>query len=256
MRQSDARGPGFFAIVRRLLRGDVGFFIQAVEGNLVRAQDELAADRARSLDARLAHDVAIISGVALGMMSLKVLKFLPGIPFASGHKTMLLFPLYSLAAHLTYSRWGGTTAGAIMGVLGYLQGDGRYGVLEILKHVAPGLVIDLTWPIARRLPRSVFVYGPLGLLAALARTATEFAAVMLLGARAEVYVFPAAKLVPNISAGILSGFVTWFLLPAFDRFRPAPDPAVLPTDTLLPSPVSESDQPTVADLAPDRQSGS
>jgi len=39
--------------------------------------------------------------------------------------------------------------------------------------------------------------------------------VLLLGARAEVYLFPAAVLVPNLVAGFLSGFVTIFVLRAF-----------------------------------------
>jgi hypothetical protein len=38
---------------------------------------------------------------------------------------------------------------------------------------------------------------------------------VLLGARAEVYLFPAAVLVPNLRAGFLSGFVTLFVLRAF-----------------------------------------
>jgi hypothetical protein len=41
--------------------------------------------------------------------------------------------------------------------------------------------------------------------------------VLLLGARAEVYLFPAAVLVPNLVAGFLSGFVTIFVLRAFAR---------------------------------------
>ena len=85
------------------------------------------------------------------MMSLKMLRILPGIPFFSGYKTLLLYPLYILAADLTYSRWGGTVCGTIMGVLGFLQGDGRYGAMEILKHTAPGFVVDLSWPVLRRL---------------------------------------------------------------------------------------------------------
>jgi hypothetical protein len=41
--------------------------------------------------------------------------------------------------------------------------------------------------------------------------------VVLLGARAEVYLFPAAVLVPNLIAGLLSGFVTTYVLRAFAR---------------------------------------
>ena len=156
------------------------------------------------------------------MASLKVVKVLPGLPFASGHKTLLLFPLYILASSLTHSRWGGTAAGSIMGVIGFLQGDGRFGVLEVLKHIAPGLVIDLGVPLARRLPSWALGYCLLGFAAAIARTATELLIVLLLGARAEIYLFPAAKLVPNLLAGTLSGLVTPFVLRAFTpgRFDP------------------------------------
>jgi uncharacterized membrane protein YgcG len=218
--EANASSPGFFAVLGRLLRGDVGFFISSIAENLERARTRVAGDSARSFDARLAHDAAVIAGVALGMMSLKMFRFLPGIPFASGHKTLLLFPLYIVAADLTSSRWGGTTAGSIMGVLGYLQGDGRFGVFEILKHLAPGLVIDILWPLGRRLPRSMFILCVLGFLAAIARTSTEFITMLLLGSRLEVYAFPLAKLIPNVVAGTLSGCVTYVVLPAFAQMRP------------------------------------
>jgi hypothetical protein len=47
--------------------------------------------------------------------------------------------------------------------------------------------------------------------------------VLLLGARAEVYFFPAAKLVPNLIAGTLSGFVTAAILRVF-RDEPDTEP--------------------------------
>ncbi len=215
--------PGFFAVLKRLLWGDVGSFVQSIRGNINLASEHTAEAGGHYLGARLAHDVAIVSGIALAMASLKMLKVLPGVPFASGHKALLLFPLYILAARLTHSRWGATAAGSIMGVIGFLQGDGRFGVLEMLKHLAPGVVIDLAEPLVCRLPGWALGYCLLGLAAAVARTTTEFALVLMLGARAEVYVFPAAKLVPNLLAGFVSGFVTIFVLRAFERARPSGD---------------------------------
>src|SRR5258708_15920515 len=85
-----------------------------------------------------------------------------------------------------------------MGVIGFLQGDGRFGVLEVLKHIAPGLVIDIADPLVRRLPVWALGYCLLGLVAAVARTSTELVLVFLLGARAEIYLFPASKLVPTL----------------------------------------------------------
>src|SRR5262249_53333536 len=149
-------------------------------------------------------------------------KILPGIPFFSGFKTLLLFPLYILAADLTHSRWGGTVCGTVMGLVGFMQGDGRYGVMEILKHTVPGFVVDLTWPVLRRL-RSPFVLCALGLVLAIARTSTEFLTVLLLRPRDEVLLFPFFKLIPNVIAGTLSGGVTYFVLAAF---RGAREPVV------------------------------
>ena len=213
-RNRSAEG-GFLAVLKRVLRGDIGFFVESIRGNMRDAAERADRQADRHFSAELAHDVAVITGIALAMASLKLVKLLPGVPFAPGHKVLFLFPLYVLAARLTHSRWGGTVAGSIMGVIAFLQGDGRFGVLEILKHVTPGLVIDLADPFVRRLPAWALGYSILGLAAAVARTTTEFAVVFLLGSRAEVYIFPAATLIPNLLAGFLSGFVTMFVLRAF-----------------------------------------
>ncbi len=206
--------PGFLPTLRKLLRGDVGFLVQSVRDSLDRASRELVLQTGGKLEGRLAHDVALVSGVALVMASLKMLKFLPGIPFAPGIKGILLLPLYVLASRGTWSRWGGTAAGSIMGVMAFLQGDGRYGVLDVLQHVGPGLVIDLAMPLVRRLPQTAVTYCALGFVATITRTTTEWAVVLLLGTRAEVYLYPVVGMIPMLIAGTLSGFVTVYLLKA------------------------------------------
>jgi len=216
-RAEGAGQGGIFSTVKRLLRGDIGGFVQTISTNIERAGERVGNEGDRHLSTRLVHDIGLVTGIALCMASVKVLKILPGLPFAPGHKALLLFPLYVLASQLTHSRWGGTAAGCLMGVIGFLQGDGRFGVLEILKHVAPGLVIDLAGPLVRHLPAWALAYCFLGLAAAAGRVTTELVLVLLLGARAEVYLFPAAVLVPNLLAGFFSGFVTIFVLRAFVR---------------------------------------
>ncbi len=206
--------PGFIATVKRLIRGDIGSLARSVVGGLDRARVEAADHVGGDAEPHLAHDVAVVAGVSLVMASLKMVKFLPGVPFAPGIKSLLLFPLYVVASQQTRSRWGGTAAGAVLGVVSFLQGSGRYGVLGVLQHVAPGVVIDLLRPSAsRRLPATL-AYCLIGLVAAVAWSSTEWLVVLLLGARAEVYLFPAAKLVPNLIAGTLSGFVTVAVLRA------------------------------------------
>jgi hypothetical protein len=216
--RAEAAGQGgTVSTVKRLLRGDIGGFVQTIRTNIERAGERPGHASDRRLGPRLVHDIGIVTGIALCMASVKVVKLLPGLPFAPGHKALLLFPLYVLASRLTHSRWGGTAAGSIMGVIGFLQGDGRFGILEIFKHVAPGLVIDLAGPLVRRLPAWALGYCFLGLAAAAGRVTTELMLVLLLGARAEVYLFPAAVLIPSLLAGFLSGFVTIFVLRAFAR---------------------------------------
>jgi hypothetical protein len=127
-----------------------------------------------------------------------------------------------------------------MGVIGFLQGDGRFGILEMLKNLAPGVVIDLAQPWVSQLPGWALGYCLLGLAAAVARTTTEFSLVAMLGARAEIYIFPIVKLVPNLVAGFLSGFITLFVLRAFDRSTPQRDESPEEPGSRIGSPSSPS----------------
>src|SRR5229473_2474404 len=54
---------GFLAILRRLLRGDVAGFVQEIRGDVARAGEQIAGEQG-SLSARMAHDVATVSGIA------------------------------------------------------------------------------------------------------------------------------------------------------------------------------------------------
>jgi hypothetical protein len=215
------------------VRGDAGSLVNAIRSGIDRAAERsreaiAVADRS---DRRLVHDVTVVSGIALFMMSMKLFKVLPGVPFAPAHKTVVLIPLYILAAQLTYSRFGATAAGTVMGLVGQLNGAGQYGVLSVLKHVVPGLAIDLLWPVFRRLPRRVWVYSTLGVVLAVCRLATEFFLTLVLGARWELYLFLTWRVVTSLAAGTLSGAVTYLLLPAFRGLEPG---------RLEPSPPAES----------------
>ena len=146
---AEGRGAirGLWSRAAGIVRGDLGWIAVPVLSAIERAsqREKEVVLQGNHDDRKFAHDVAVISGVGLVMMSLRMLKVLPGIPFASGYKNVVLVPLYILAADLTHSRFGATTAGTVMGLVGFLQGEGRYGVLDILRHVVPGLVIDGLW---------------------------------------------------------------------------------------------------------------
>src|SRR5216683_3240306 len=68
---------GFLVILKRLLRGDVGAFVQSIRGDVDRAGEQIAGETGRKLSARMAHDVAIVGGIALTMATLRMFKILP-----------------------------------------------------------------------------------------------------------------------------------------------------------------------------------
>ena len=76
----------------------------------------------------------------------------------------------------------------------------------------PVLVVRTSGLLARRVTTRVGLGQPLRAGQRIGR--------ILLGSRAEVYLFPAARLVPNLLAGFLSGFVTMFVLRAFGPSSP------------------------------------
>ena len=100
-----------------------------------------------------------------------------------------------------------------MGFLAFLNGDSRYGLFEILKHLVPGLTMDIIWPVVRRLPLRIWILVIVGWIAAAARTSTQFAMIFALSSdNATLLVFPALKLITNAIAGTLSAFVTYPVL--------------------------------------------
>jgi hypothetical protein len=163
--------------------------------------------------------VAVIAGIALTMLGIKALKLLPGIPFAPGHKGVLLIPLYIAAGFLTRSRAGATLTGLTMGTVAFLLGDGRYGVFEICKHVAPGVLVDLGVPLLRGRAHRVWAWSLFGLMVALGRFATVTAIALAVQAPAVVYAVLVPGLVVHAVFGVLSGIVTAPLVRALAQGR-------------------------------------
>jgi hypothetical protein len=229
----------FWQGLKRLARGDVSPLIARLERQMARAE-RLVADRAGAsgLDVQgargraLVKDVAAIAGVALTMLGIKALKVLPSIPFAPGHKLVLLTPLYIVASVLTRSRLGATWTGLTMGTVAFVMGDGRYGIYEILKHVVPGLIADATVPVLTRGGRTSrpWVWTLLGGLIGLGRFATIFGITLTVQAPAVAY----AVLVPGMTVhgvfGMLSGYVTYHFVTGVERLRGPHEPLAPPEE--------------------------
>jgi hypothetical protein len=173
-----------------------------------------SAEGARHISA--ASDVVIVTSLVVMVMGLKMVKLLPGIPFASGNRLMLVFPLYFAAARYTRSRIGATWMGATLGVVSFLFGEGRFGVLEIAKYVAAGLILDLMWPLLRR-RGGVVVYGAAGLLMGIGWFASTLLAAWLASAPGIFYALAGGMAISQFVFSVLSGPVSWALLRALDR---------------------------------------
>jgi hypothetical protein len=211
----------------QLRQGDVAPLVARLERQIERAEQHLAAQHGGRSRPWI-RDVAAIAGVSLTMLGVKALKLLPSIPFAPGHKLVLLTPLYVVASLQTRHRLGATLTGLTMGSVAFLLGDGKYGVFEILKHVAPGLLCDLCVPLlvaGGRQPGRL-AWALLGGVVAAGRFATIVAMVLLLQAPQIAYAILLPGLVVHVGFGMLSGLVSFHLWRAVDRDRAAvPDAA-------------------------------
>ena len=207
---------------KRIVTGDFGFLTTLIESSLSRATDLLETPQPRH-DPKLLHDVAVITGLCFLMMTTKMLKVLPGIPFAPGYKLVVLIPLYILAGQLTYSRFGATTTGTTIGIVSFLFGDGRFGIFEIFKHIAPGLVVDGIMPVlkGRSLVPSRFLLALIGALCAAARIATILAVTCLIDPPAVFYAFFVPMFISQTIFGFMSGWITYYLLKSLSRFTDA-----------------------------------
>ena len=207
-KQRVLNGEGFLGNLRRIARGDVLPIVERIERHIERAE--------RYLGDRGSRDIAIIVGISLTMLGIKALKLLPSVPFAPGHKLVLLTPLYVIATLKTRTRFGATLTGLVMGTVAFLLGDGRYGIFEIAKHVMPGLVCDLVVPfvLSGRGARSRLVWCIVGGMMGLGRFATIFVVTMLVQAPGVAWAFLVPGLVIHTTFGILSGLVSAPLLHA------------------------------------------
>lgn len=165
---------------------------------------------------RVSADAVVITALTVMAMSVKFVKILPGIPILAGHKQLVIIPLYFVAADLAKSRWAATWMGVSLGVVSFLFGEGRFGVLEITKYVASGLTLDLLWPVLRR-RRSIVLFGLAGTLMGVAWLASTLLAAVIVDAPPLFYTVILATSISQLAFSLFSGPVSVGLLRAIDR---------------------------------------
>lgn len=189
----------------QLRSGKMGFFDNLINRSHTSA-DNFLKEHYPSLESRLRHDTAVILTVVAAAMSLKLLQLLPGLPIAPGHKNLVIVPLIVIASLTTHSRWGGFSAGLAIGVVSFMLGYGKFGVLEITHFALPGLVADITVPVILAGNQRLLLvrFALLGALIGLTRFAANFLIILLAGAPELAWVAFAPMLISQTVFGALS----------------------------------------------------
>ena len=193
--------------------GRVHVFAEVFERGLERGRRWLAGQYPH-LDAARVRDLSIVLALCLTVMGLKVLQVLPGIPFASGHKNVLIVPMFLYVAQATSMRFGGFAAGTAVGIVSFLLGYGKFGVLEIAHFALPGLLADLVTPFLRATAPMARLaqYAVAGAVLGLGRFAANFLAILLAGAPEVAFALFAPLLLSQVVFGALSCFVSVLLI--------------------------------------------
>jgi hypothetical protein len=210
--------------VKRLGRGDIAPIVGRLERQIARAEEHAERQGAGDRGKAFARDVGIIAGVTLTMLGIKALKILPSIPFAPGHKLVLLTPLYIVASLLTTTRFGGTLTGLTMGTVAFLLGDGKYGIFEVFKHVTPGIICDLCVPLmvrGDRMPGGIG-WSVFGTVVAAGRVSTILAIVFLVQAPTVAYAMLLPAFAVHCTFGAASGYISYHVVRGVARLRPRP----------------------------------
>lgn len=203
----------------QIRQGQLGFLSDMIQTALNRTEKHIQKENS-SLMGHQARDLAIISGLAVTMMGLKMLQILPGLPVAPGHKNLLMIPLFLLASHATTLRFGGLWTGITLGCVSFLMGYGKYGILEIAQFAVPGLLADFLLPFVRGNARwwRLLQFAFVGVIMGIGRFAANFLVIVLAGAPDIAFVIYLPMLFSQAFFGGLSALVSVFLLNPKSQF--------------------------------------
>lgn len=203
--QADANSLTF----AQIRSGDVTVATDWFASHFKKAKEALA-DRYQELPAATIHDLTIVLGVSLAIMSLKLLQILPGLPIAPGHKNILIIPLLLFAARATNGRFGATSTSMVAGIVSFMLGYGKYGILELAHFIVPGMLADVLSPLARATsrPGRLLQFILIGAILGLGRFAANFLIIILAGAPQIAFVLYLPILLSQVTFGALSGFVS------------------------------------------------
>lgn len=204
-----------FSNIKDFIKGNYNVLYETINNTLINAKVKVQEEYKEKYNNQLLYDVSIISGITVLMMSTKLFKIMPNIPFLPGHKSLIILPLYFLATLLTKTKWGGTYTGVSIGLVAFLFGEGTFGILEIFKYIAPGVIVDLLF-LLKKHPSAIY-YSFIGLLMAWARLTTVIIVAIIASAPPVFYAFLLPMALTHSVFGLLCGPVSYFMVKNFSQ---------------------------------------
>ncbi len=187
-------------VIKRILKGGFYVLIDMVNRRLSEAKSRFADS-----------DLAVIFAFTLIIVSFRFIDVLPGFLVAPGYKNVVIIPFFIVGASITTLRFTATYIGFLAGIMHFMIGLGKFGVLGILQFMAPGLVVDAMIRLTR-LSSSLFIYALVGIGAGLARVTALILLSIAFNVPAEFYLVLTPFFISQCVFGALSAPVTRYLL--------------------------------------------
>lgn len=188
-----------------LFRGKVGNIPQRLLQRITYAREQVSN-----------NPNVVIASSALAVTLIRLVKIAPGIPIASGHKNILLFPVMIYGIDRSNKRFAGTQIGFISGILHFTMGFGKYGPLSIPEFMILGVIFDLLL----KLPvntKSLWFLMLLGAVGGLVRSSTEILVAVILGLPEGFYYAFLPYISSQLAFGIASGFISKSIINTKDQ---------------------------------------
>ncbi len=148
----------------------------------------------------------LVTAGAVFLTSLKAVRILPGIPYASGQKLMITIPVLTIVASRA-GRWSATLAAWTFGFLSLILGQqGQLGILEVVRVVILGALVDLSVQLAPSFPpvRAVW-YVATGALMGLFYATFSVTIATLFRVPDELYILASPRFAMNTVFGAIAG---------------------------------------------------
>jgi hypothetical protein len=191
--------------LKGILKGDFTFLVNMVQRRLDEAKTKF-----------IDFDWAVISAVSIMVVGIRMIKILPGIPIAPGHKNIIVIPLFILVATLSKKKFSATYVGFLSGVISFMFGFGKYGILGIVQFMVPGLIVDLMIGLSFA-SQSLWMLGLIGFCAGMGRVSAEILMALVFGLPKAFYLFFFPLFISQSIFGLLSAPLSKYLLKHFPR---------------------------------------